>query len=184
MEAAESVPSSKRVIHTSFIVKDVYESIRGFLDVYGVGPWFVFEHYPMHGFQYRGEPSQIDFTVAIAYSGPMLFELIQQNNDVPSAYQEVISEKGYGFHHFAIGSDDYDGDIARLREQGFTVVNEGASPPDHGGSRGAYVDTRSRLPGMTEVLELVPEMRSALSELQAIAAQWDGTDPIRIQKFS
>jgi hypothetical protein len=54
---------------------------------------------------------------------------------VPSAYQEVIAEKGYGFHHFAIGSEDYDEDIARLRELGYPVVNEGASPRDHGGSR-------------------------------------------------
>ena len=173
----------KRIIHTSFVVKDVYQSIQGFLDLYGIGPWFVFEHYPMENFKYRGSEATTDFTVALAYSGPLAIELIQQNDDRPSAYQEVVASRGYGFHHFAIPSHHFDEDIARYRALGFAVANEGASPADHGGSRGAYLDTRARLPGMTEILEIVPQMTAALSEMEEISAGWDGTDPIRIQKF-
>jgi len=174
----------KRVIHTSFIVKDIYESIQGFLDLYGVGPWFVFEHYPMKNMRYRGSPAALDFTVAVAYSGAMVLELIQQNDDGPSAYKDVVAKRGYGFHHFAIASHDFDKDLARYRNLGLAVVNEGASPPDHGGGRGAYVDTSAKLPGMTELMEIVPELAAALTEMEATAANWDGTDPIRVQKFS
>jgi hypothetical protein len=183
MDVANGKSARKRVIHTSFIVKDVYESIGAFLDVYGIGPWFVFEHYPMKDCKYRGSPAELDFTVAVAYSGPMMLELIQQNDDRPSAYREVVAKRGYGFHHLAIPSYDFDKDLAHYRSLGFTVVNEGTSPADHGGSRGAYVDTSPKLPGMTEVLEIVPEMAAALTEMEATAANWDGTDPIRVQRF-
>ena len=32
-------------------------------------------------------------------------------------------------------------------------------------------------------MEIVPELTAALSELEAAAANWDGTDPIRVHKF-
>lgn len=184
MDVANQHATRKRVIHTSFIVKNVYESIQAFLDLYGVGPWFVFEHYPMMNLKYRGSPAELDFTVAVAYSGAMMLELIQQNDDVPSAYKDVVAIRGYGFHHFAIPSYDFEKDLSHYRNLGFAVVNEGASPADHGGSRGAYVDTTSKLPGMTELQEIVPELAAALTELEATAANWDGTDPIRVQKFA
>jgi hypothetical protein len=36
---------------------------------------------------------------------------------------------------------------------------------------------------MIELMEIVPELTAALSELEAAAANWDGTDPIRVHKF-
>jgi len=183
MDVASFQSTRKRVLHTSFVVKDIYESIQGFLDLYGIGPWFVFEHYPMKDLKYRGSPAALDFTVAVAYSGGMAVELIQQNDDGPSAYKDVVSERGYGFHHFALASYDFDRDLAHYRQHGLAVVNEGASPADHGGGRAAYVDTSAKLFGMTELMEIVPELASALTEMQATAANWDGTDPIRVQKF-
>lgn len=137
----------------------------------------------MEGLTYHGTPASLDFSVAVAYSGPLMLELIQQNDNQASAYKEVVATRGYGFHHFAIPTNDYESDLAHFRELGFAVVNEGASPADHGGSRGAYIDTTSRLPGMTELMEMVPEMTAALRDLEATATNWDGSDPIRVQKF-
>jgi len=173
----------KRILQTSFVVKDVYESAQAFLDLYEIGPWFVFEHYPMPQLQYRDSPTTMDFTIAAAFSGAMMFELIQQNDDRPSAYKDVVDARGYGFHHLAIPSYDYDKDLARYRKLGFAIANEGTAPADHGGGRAAYVDTTARLPGMIELMEIVPELTAALSELEAAAANWDGTDPVRVHKF-
>jgi hypothetical protein len=173
----------KRVLQVSFVVKDVYESIRAFGELCGIGPWFVFEHVPMKELMYRGSPVTMDFTVAAAYSGSMMFELIQQHDEVPSAYRDVVAMRGYGFHHLAISSDAYEQDLARLRMLGFAIANEGTSPVDHGGGRAAYIDTTARLPGMIELLEVVPELTDALSELEAAAANWDGRDPIRVRRF-
>jgi hypothetical protein len=169
----------KRVLQTSFVVKDIYPCIQAFLDLCDIGPWFVFEHVPMHEFRYRDAPSKIDFTVAAAYSGAMMFELVQQHDDAPSAYQDVIAARGCGFHHLAVPSYDYDRDLERYRKLGFTIVNEAAAR----GSRAAYIDTTAKLPGMIELTEIVPEMRAMFSEMETAAANWDGTDPIRIKKF-
>ena len=32
-------------------------------------------------------------------------------------------------------------------------------------------------------MEIVPDLTVALNELEAIAANWDGMDPIRVHKF-
>lgn len=173
----------KRILQTAFIVKDVYESIHAFLDLYEIGPWFVFEHYPMQKLRYRDAPAAMDMTIAAAFSGSMMFELIQQNDDQPSAYQDVVAQRGYGFHHLAIPSYDYDKDLANYRKLGFAIANEVSAPSDHGGGRAAYVDTTARLPGMIELMEIVPQLTTALAELQAAAVDWNGTDPIRLHKF-
>jgi hypothetical protein len=67
------------------------------------------------------------------------------------------------------------------RNLGLAVANEGAAPAGHGGGRGAYVDTIAILSGMTELREVVPELTASLSELEATAANWDGTEPISVQ---
>ena len=95
----------------------------------------------------------------------------------------MVAARGYGFHHLAISSYDYERDLARYRQLGFEIANDGSAPPDHGGGRAAYVDTTSRLPGMVELMEIVPDLTVALNELEAIAANWDGMDPIRVHKF-
>jgi catechol 2,3-dioxygenase-like lactoylglutathione lyase family enzyme len=96
---------------------------------------------------------------------------------------DVVSTRGYGLHHLALPSYDYDRDLARYRKLGFTIVNEGTAPADHGGGRAAYIDTTSKLPGMIELMEIVPSLSASLFELEAAAANWDGTDPIRVHKF-
>jgi hypothetical protein len=173
----------KRILQTSFVVKDIHESIQAFLDLLEIGPWFVFEHYPMPVLKYRDGPTTIDFTVAAAFSGAMMFELVQQHDDRPSAYRDVVSTRGYGFHHLALPSYDYDRDLAAYRKLGFAIANEGTAPADHGGGRAAYIDTTSKLPGMIELMEIVPSLTASLSDMEAAAANWDGSDPVRVHKF-
>ena len=95
----------------------------------------------------------------------------------------MVGARGYWFHHFALPSYDYEKDISRYRQLGFAVANEGTAPADHGGGRAAYIDTTARLPGMVEIMEIVPELTAALQELETTAANWDGTDPIRVHRF-
>jgi len=183
MTLASPQRAQQRILQTSFVVRDVYETAQAFLDVYSIGPWFIFEHYPFKDLKYRGSVATMDVTIAVSYSGTLMIELIQQHDDAPSAYKEVVAAHGYGFHHFAIPSHDYDKDLARYRKLGFEVVNEATAPGDHGDHRAAYLDTSARLPGLTELMETVPDLMAALKELETTAADWDGTEPIRVHKF-
>ena len=57
---------------------------------------------PIEDFRYRGEPSPLEVSIALANSGALQIELIQQRNDAPSMYRDFLSrESRGGLHHVA-----------------------------------------------------------------------------------
>ena len=63
---------------------------------------------------YRGAPTDMRLTLAVGFAGHMSFELIEQHDDLPSVYREMIETRGYGFHHWGDAGPDLDRDVARL----------------------------------------------------------------------
>jgi hypothetical protein len=51
--------------------------------VLGIGPFFYFEKAPVQNFRYHDELSDLVASIALANSGPLQIELIQQRNDAP-----------------------------------------------------------------------------------------------------
>ena len=74
----------KTVTQNGYVVRDIEAEMNHWVEVLGVGPWFYMESIPVEDFRYKGEPSPLDFSVALANSGDLQIELIQQNNDAPS----------------------------------------------------------------------------------------------------
>ena len=56
----------------------------------GIGPWFVMRNVAIRAL-YRDEPCEITLTLALANSGDLQVELIQQHDDTPSIYTEFLS---------------------------------------------------------------------------------------------
>ena len=74
--------------------------MQHYVDALNIGPWFVSGPFvPAKGF-YRGEPTDMSLTLAVAFTGHMMVELIEQHDTKPSVYQETIKLKGHGFHHW------------------------------------------------------------------------------------
>src|SRR5215472_10145160 len=69
-----------------FVVRDIHKAMRHWIEVCGVGPWFVAEKLPLDGFWYKEQPYDIHVTVALANSGDVQLELIQQRDRTPSMY--------------------------------------------------------------------------------------------------
>ena len=68
-----------------------YEGImRYWAETLGVGPWFHMPHLRPDDFAYRGKSSDPEISLAIAYSGRLQLELIQQHNDAQSMYKDSI----------------------------------------------------------------------------------------------
>src|SRR5580704_11223494 len=87
------------IIQCAYVVADIEASIRDFTRRLRVGPWFVSEPFrPPEGL-HRGEPTLFRITLAIALAGHLLIELIQQHDEFPSVYREMMLTRGYGFHH-------------------------------------------------------------------------------------
>ena len=164
------------VMQMAYVVEDIEASMHRWIDQLDVGPWFLIEHFSGVDPLYRGEPSRADVALAMAHAGHMLVELIALNDDEPSVWREGVERHGYGFHHFGIGSLDFDSDLARHREQGHEPAYEAKVPT---GGRVAYVDTTAELPGYVELIEMDAATDATFTRFYAQSLAWDGSEPIR-----
>jgi hypothetical protein len=164
------------IVQCAYTVSDIDKAMRDFTSRLSVAPWFVLGPFTAPEGQYRGRPTDLNLTLAIGFAGHMMIELIQQHNDVPSVYRETIDARGYGFHHWAIASTDFDTDVARYQAMGYAIAFSDRSPS---GVRIVYMDTTRDLPGMTEIIELTPALEARYTEMYQAARTFDGKDPIR-----
>jgi len=164
------------IVQIAYTVKDIAQGMRDFTARLNCGPWFVTGPFvPTKGF-YRGTPTDMSLTLAVAYSGHMMVELIEQHDDKPSVYQETIKTKGYGFHHFGMCTRDLDAEIAKYEAAGHPVAFSDISPR---GVRIVYMDTARDLPGMLEIIETTPALEAIYHSYFAAAQNWNGEDPVR-----
>jgi Glyoxalase/Bleomycin resistance protein/Dioxygenase superfamily len=163
------------IFQIAYIVPDIDAAIREQATRLRIGPWLLLEHFVPTWQKYRGRPTELDASIAISFSGSMMFELIQQHNDVPSVFQDVVNRRGYGLHHIAVSTRDFGNDCAKYRGMGYEPVFEAAAD---GGLRVAYFDTLATLPAMLEVMDMPVSVESRWASLQANCAAWDGRDPI------
>ncbi|MDJ0699875.1 MAG: VOC family protein [Woeseiaceae bacterium] len=169
------MPTLGPIMQNGFVVRDWREAAMHWADKLGVGPFFVLEHVEFDVCRYRGEQTDIDMTVAIAYTGGYQIELVQQHNDAPSIYTEFLENNEPGLQHVGIVVDDLDAalDGNRLRDR---IVQEGRTAA---GQRFAYVDTILHNGTMIELIEADDAMRKSFAYMEKAAADWDGSDPVR-----
>ena len=164
------------VMQNGFVVHDWREAALHWAKTLGVGPFFALEHIQFDECRYLGAPADIDMTVAIAYTGDFQIELVQQHNDTPSIYTEFLKHNAPGLQHIGTLVDDLDHalDANKFRNR---IVQDGVTAA---GQRFAYVDSVLHNGTMLELIEADGEMRRAFDFMKQAAADWDGTDPIRV----
>jgi hypothetical protein len=167
---------SNGVIQFAYTVPDLGEAMADLGGRLHVGPWFLVEHFPASEMMYRGEPTNVDFNLAITFAGHIQIEVIQQLDDTPSVYREAIDRRGHGFHHWGIASRDFEHDVREYQAMGCEVAFSCRAPV---GDRLAYLDTTAVLPGMVEIIEMNAPTEEMFTEWYRATIAWDGTDPIR-----
>lgn len=167
------------VMQTAFIVEDIHAEMEKFTRLMGVGPWFLRERGRFPVQTYRGEPTDVELAIAMAYCGSMNYELIQQLNHVPSVYMDVVNERGYGLHHFGYVVSNYDAGCRKYADQGFELVYEAEVT---GGAKVGYFDTRAALSAMIEVIQMTPASEANFTKFHQAAVGWDGSDPVRLRE--
>src|SRR5580693_8153296 len=73
------------------VVRDIEKAMRHWVQVCGVGPWFYTEQLPMDEFRYKGRIYDLKVSIALANSGDVQLELIQQRCDSPSLYRDFLA---------------------------------------------------------------------------------------------
>jgi hypothetical protein len=160
-----------------FVVRDIEAAMRHWVEVLGVGPWFYLERAPITTFHYRGQPSPIEVSIALANSGSLQIELIEQRNDAPSSYLDFLREVGQGLQHVAFWTERFDADAAAAAAQGHRALQEGcAGGPD---GRFVYYDTTSHPGTILELSEVSGAKGAFFAHIRETARTWDGSEPIR-----
>ena len=176
MIATPGMPG-RHLMQVALMVEDLEAACTRWTRTTGIGPFLIVPHVVLEEYDYRGRKSSgLDFSVAIAQSGGVQIELVEQHCDNPSAYRDTIGKGGQGFHHLAIYTGDYDAEYARYIEEGFVAAVDGT----FGGYRFSYIDTSAAIGCMIELIEENPAQTDFFQRIAAAAEGWDGvTDPIR-----
>jgi hypothetical protein len=116
-------------------------------------------------------------SIALANSGPLQIELIQQRNDAPSMYRDFLAAGHVGLQHASYWTEDFDRDSDRLEKQGFVVGQSGeVGGPD---GRMVYFDTEGHPGTVIELSEISGPKGKTFKMIAEKSRNWDGTNPIR-----
>ena len=162
------------VMQIAFVPEDFDGTLKHWTEVMGVGPFFVIEGIALENLTYRGRPSDIVFTIALAYWGEMQIELIRQDTPGPSIYTEMGN--GGAMHHVCIMTDDIAKAKAIAMDAGAELLVEGKVGED-----GAviYVDSTGYPGGIVEVLQAATGSEGLFAMIRDASRGWDGSNPVR-----
>lgn len=155
-----------------YVVRDIHATMHHWID-HGVGPWFYLEQVKLDYFRYHRTDSPVQLSIAIANSGNLQLELIQQRNDAPSVYIDFLAA-GREAQHIAYWTTDFQALYDRALSLGYTVAQEGLV----GGGRFAYLDTEHTPGTMIEISDISGTKGELFGFVRQAAADWDGTNPI------
>ena len=158
-----------------YVVRDIKSAMHYWSEIMGVGPFFYFDRMPARGFHYRGQPSPVELSIALANSGNLQIELIQQHNEAPSMYIDFLKKGREGLHHLAYWTETFDSDLERLKSAGYETGQSG------GASDGRFVYfLAENHPGtVIEFSEISGRKGQFFKRVAEAARTWDGSDPIR-----
>lgn len=164
-------------LQNGYVVSDIRRAIRYWAETLGVGPFFLIEHAEMDHYEAWGRPAAVDLSVALAMTGGLQIELIQQHNDADTPYTRFLSDFGEGMQHIGYYTWSFDEDRDRLEKAGLTSIQSGLGK----GSRMAYYDGGGHPGSIIELSELTPGKQSFFDQIADAARTWDGHDPVRIR---
>jgi hypothetical protein len=167
---------NRNFIQLCWVVPDLRAAVDGWIHTCGVGPFFWFDRVTFDGGRCRGQPADFpEIKAAIAYAGDIQIELVCQENDRPSFWRDTIPKGEWGFHDAALWCKDYDAERAAYTKGGAEIAFEGHRT----GFRACWIDTRSTIGFMIQLIEANPTAEAIFAKMHAAAKNWDGKDPIR-----
>ncbi len=163
----------------AYVVDDLDEGIRHWVEVMGAGPFFVSRNHRGRDHTYRGVRDEAVFSYAFGQAGPAQVQLIQCMDDSPSIYRDMFPVGEGGFHHVAclVPAADMEREVGRFTEAGFEVAST-----LHSYVPVAYLDCRDALGFFVELHGLNDDVEELFREIRVAHEEWDGvTDPIRVR---
>ena len=160
------------VMQMAFVPDDFDAALAWWTGTMGVGPFFLLENIALEDMRYRGSPSDLVFTIALAYWGDVQVELIRLENDAASIYD---GHSG-GLHHTCVLTTDIAAARATAEAAGAEILVEAKV-----GADGAvlYVDPHGGPGSIVEILQPASGSEGLFAMIRDAARDWDGSDPVR-----
>lgn len=166
-----------KVCQNGYVVHDIEAAMKYWTETLGVGPFYYIDRVKTDWFTYHGKPSNPELSIALANSGDLQIELIQQRNDAPSMYRDFLNAGREGLQHMSYWTKTYQQDYDRLLQHGFKVGHEGQIGGEQG--RFVYFDTETHPGTVIEMSDISGTKGPFFERIRQAAATWDGTNPIR-----
>lgn len=160
-----------------YVVRDIQGAMRHWTRVLGVGPFFHMPHVAVTSFEHRGVARTPDISIALANSGDLQIELIEQHDDTPTMYREFLAAGREGLQHVSSWVAEFHPTVEALVAAGHRVVQRGSM--QNGMIHFAYFDTELHPGTVFEVSNLAGELAWIPEMVAQAAREWDGSDPIR-----
>ena len=164
-------------VQIAYAVSDIYKGIDKWISDFGAGPFFIAEHIPIKNVIYRGQPSELDITVAYGQWGEIMIELVQDNGEGPSIIRDLYPPQKSGLHHLAYFVNDMDLVSAKLVEEGYVLAMSGQA----GENRFQFFDAISEMGHFLEIYEPIESLKYLYERVRSASINWDGSDPLRIR---
>jgi len=168
------------VCQNGYVVRDIQAAMDHWIKVMGVGPWYYIDRVKTDYFRHRGRDSDVEMSIALANSGALQIELIQQRNAAPSMYREFLDAGHEGLQHMSFWTTDYQALYERALGLGYKVGHEGQIGGEQG--RFAYFDSEAHPGTVIEISDISGGKGRFFERIRQAAANWDGTDPILLVK--
>ena len=165
------------ILQYAYVVPDLDEGIRHWVEVMGAGPFYVLRNYLGNELTYRGQPSETRVHYAFGQAGPAQIQLIAQDDPGESIYRDMFAPGEGGFHHVCalVPPEELDAQVARFTDAGFEIAGSMLTSQP-----AIYIDTRSAIGGFTELYGRSDRVAAFFETVRSAHEGWDGvTDPLR-----
>lgn len=161
------------LMQIAYVVDDLHSAIEHWTGNLGVGPFLLLDQLQFTEAHYLGRPLELRMSAAMAFSGDLQIELIQQHDAAPSIFTERRPAAG-GVHHLAALTYDLEAGLDYLVARGGKLL-QGADIPS--GGRVAYVEIGGNA-GILELAQLTPATLGLFELLRNAGQNWDGRQPL------
>lgn len=141
----------ERAVQVGIVVRDLEKSTGLLEKLFGIGPFHFIEwpNRPESKYFFRGRQEPIKIRQAFVQVGALELELIQPLEGENNAYQQFLDERGEGIHHILFETQDMDGTVSLVKEQGVEVLQNGDGIRP--GTRWALLDTQALVGFLVEL---------------------------------
>lgn len=164
------------IAQIAYFVNDARRAATDMAERFGAGPFFLIERIELAWGEHRGRPRKFLHTSAYGQWGPVMIELVQQDEEGPSPFRDLYEPGQQGLHHVGMLVDSLPDAYRYCEEKGLVIAARGATL---NGTEFAFVDTVSAMGHMIEIYERSKELIGFYDLVRTASVGWNGTEPVR-----